>query len=123
MSATTYSKGKYRAEVVDQGFEQSSGKGTPCFFLQIRILARYDEQGQAQECPRYERTYRQYLNTETGVNILRGQLKSLDVQVTGLAQLDPGAANHVSLVGRTIDVACELESYRGRQQERWSIPQ
>jgi hypothetical protein len=122
MNSTTYSKGRYQAKVLDQGFEKSAAKGTPYFFLQFLILSGYGTDGQLQECPRYERTYRQYLNTETGVSIFRGDLKTLGVQISDLAQLDPGSPNHVTLVGRTIDVFCDLDSYQGKQVERWRIP-
>jgi hypothetical protein len=122
MSNTTYGEGKYQAEILDHGFEQSSVKGTPAFFLQLKILARYGDDGQLRECPRYERTYRQYLANETGFNILRADLKAIEVELDDLSQLDPGAPNGRNLRGRKIDVACTLETYQGHQRERWSIP-
>ena len=57
-----------------------------------------------------------------GVNILRGDLNALGVQVPNLDLLNPDVTDHVSLVGREIDVECEIESYKGKQKERWSIP-
>jgi hypothetical protein len=119
--STTYPKGKYQAEVLEQGFEESS-TGTPCFFLQLKILGRYDEQGQLQECPPYERTYRQYLANEPGARFLRSDLKTLGVQISDLTQLDPAAPNHVSLLARKIDVECHHEVYQGKPRERWAIP-
>jgi hypothetical protein len=119
--STTYSKGKYQAEVIDQGVEEAN-TGTMCFFLHLKIMGRYDDKGLLQECPCYERTYRQYLANDTGVKILRGDLKTLDVQVTDFTQLDPEAPNGVSLIGRKIDVVCEHESYQGSPRERWGIP-
>src|SRR5262249_31658181 len=97
-------------------------KGTACFFLQIKVLARLDADGRQQPCPQYERTYRQYLANDTGVNILRRDLRVLGVEVTDLTQLEPGAANAVTLVGRQIEVSCESEQYQGKPQERWGIP-
>ncbi len=111
MSVTTYTTGKYLAEILDQGFEESAAKRTPAFYLQLRILGRYGADGQLEDCPRYERTYRQYLANETGAGILKGDLRSLDVQFNDLSQLEPGTHNHVSLVGRRIDVACEIERH------------
>src|SRR5262245_1317414 len=122
MDSTTYSKGKYRAEVLEQGLTTSAAKNTPGFYLQLKILKRHDANGGLVDCPQYERTYTQYLANETGINILRGDLKALGVQVTTFAQLDPATPNHVNLVGRQIDVTCELEAYQGKQRERWSIP-
>jgi hypothetical protein len=121
--SVTYSVGKYLAEVLDQDFSKSEAKGTPFFYLSLKILGRYDEQAQLQECPRYERTYRQYVAEEVGASILLKHLKTIGVEVTRLTQLAPGTPSHVSLVGRKIDVACELEVYQGKQQERWTIPQ
>jgi hypothetical protein len=120
--STTYTAGKYQAEVLDQGFTESASKGTPGFYLQLKILGRYDAAGVVQPCPQYERTYTQYLSSEIGVNILKDDLKALGVQVTELTRLDPEVPGHESLVGRTIDVECKIESYNGKQMERWSIP-
>jgi hypothetical protein len=119
---TTYVKGRYQAEIQDQGFEQSSVKGTPCFYMQLRILARYDDQGKPMPCPQYERTYRQYLSNEIGLGILKGDLKTLGVEFTQLRQLDPAVPGHINLTGRKIDVVCETDMYDGRQVERWGIP-
>jgi hypothetical protein len=118
---TTYTPGTYKAEVVGQGFGASPVKGTPCFSLQIRVVGRHDGQGRVLECPSFERSCDQYLAKETGAAILRGDLSALGVEVTQLAQLEPGTPGHVSLVGRTIDVTCEHEVYQGRVRERWRV--
>jgi hypothetical protein len=120
--SVTYAKGKYLVEILDQGYEESSTKRTPGFFLQVRVTGRYGPKGDLEECPQLERTYRQYLANDVGVNILRGILKAIDVCVTDLTQLDPEAPNHVSLVGRLIDMICDHESYQGKTRERWDIP-
>jgi hypothetical protein len=49
-------------------------------------------------------------------------LKTLGIQVSDLTQLDAGAANAVTLVGRKIEVTCDHESYQGKLRERWGIP-
>jgi hypothetical protein len=120
--STTYSDGKYLAEVTGQGFGKSSRKGTQYFFLELKILSRYDAQDQLQGCPQHQRVYQQYLAGEIGVKYLLGDLKSLDVQVKHLADLQPGMPNHVSLVGRKIDVVCKVEPFEGKEMERWTIP-
>jgi hypothetical protein len=120
--STTYSAGTYKAKVTGQGFEESSKKGTPCFFLQFKVLGRYDEKGELQECQQYERTYRQYLANDVGVGILKGDLRTLGVEIASLAQLDLETPGAIKLVDREIDVVCEHEPYQGRVQERWSLP-
>lgn len=119
---TTYATGSYHAEILEQGFERTPAKGTPFFFLRVRILGRYDGQGQLQDCPQYERDYRQYLVGDVSFNILRAALKTLGVEINSLVQLDPACPEHVNLVGRRIDMTCDLEAYQGRQRERWDIP-
>jgi hypothetical protein len=119
--APTYVPGRYKAEVVGQGFERSRLKETPCYCLQLRITGRYDERGDVQDCPRFERTYTQYLANETGVGILRGDLKALGVEVSDLTRLDPGAPDHINLVGRLIEVECGHETFNGQTRERWRI--
>src|SRR6516165_5263358 len=121
MSTTTYANGRYLAEILEHGLMQSSAKNTPGFFIQIRILKRYNDKGQPGDCPQYERTIVQYLGHETGIGILKGDLKALGVRVTSFAELDPDVPNHVNLSGRQVDVTCELEPYEGRLRERWSI--
>jgi hypothetical protein len=118
---TTFTAGKYLTEVRDQGFELSLGKESPHFYLRLLILGRFDSAGKVQECPRYERFYIQYINNETGVKILRGDLLSLGLEFTDLTQLAPGAPNHLSLNGKKIEVVCALEVYKGQERERWYI--
>jgi hypothetical protein len=121
VQTTTYTNGKYLAEVLDQGFEESS-QGTPGFFLKLKILNRYAADGQLVECQQYERHYIQFLGNEIGIRILRADLKALGVEVTDLTQLEPANPDHVPLVGRKVDVVRGVEVYNGREQERWSIP-
>jgi hypothetical protein len=120
--STTYPTGKYRALILDHGFTESEGKGTAAFFLQLRILKRDGANGELEACPQYERTYRQYLANDTGINILRGHLKAIGVNITDLTQLDPEIAGGLRLAGKEIDVECDIETYNGQQRERWSIP-
>src|SRR5215831_2289341 len=54
--STTYTAGKYLAEILHQGFEKSPVKGTSCFVLQLKVLARLDAYGRQQPCPQYERS-------------------------------------------------------------------
>jgi hypothetical protein len=117
----TYLPGTYQAEIVAQGFEESSVKQTPCFSLQLKIRGRYDPAGKVQDCQQYERTYRQYLANDTGAAILRGDLQALGVTVTNLTLLEPGVKDHISLVGRIIEVVCEHEVYNQQTRERWRI--
>src|SRR5262249_44247893 len=71
--------------------------------------------------PQYERSYVQYLANDTGVEILKGDLRALGVEVGDLTQLDPGSPKGINLAGRKIDVMCRLETYQGSERERWSI--
>lgn len=116
----TYAKAKYQAEVLDQGFEEAT-TGTVCFYLHFRILGVYDAAGALGKCPRYERTYRQYLAGDIGARILRGDLRALGVEVDCLTRLALDSPDPVSLIGRTIDVVCDHETYEGKPRERWGI--
>jgi hypothetical protein len=119
--STTYTKGDYQAEILDHGFDRSQIKGTPAFFMQLRILGRFAANGKLTDCPQYERTYRQYLSTETGFRVLCGDLRTLGLEVASLDQLNLGAPDHINLVGRKITVSCAPEVFNGRQVERWRI--
>jgi len=74
-----------------------------------------------QPCPQYERTYRQYLANDTGVKILTGDLQALGVTVSRLSRLELTDPDPVRIVGRHIDVLCELEVYQGKTRERWRV--
>jgi hypothetical protein len=119
--ATSYVEGRYLAEVLDQGFGQSEVKHTDYFYLTLKVLGRYDLQGQLQACPQHVRTYQQFLANETGINILFGDLKAIGVEIADLTQLYTGAPDYANLVGRQIHVCCALETYAGKERERWSI--
>jgi hypothetical protein len=119
--STTYRKGKYRAIILDQWFDESRKKKTPGFFLLLKIVKRYGAKDELEACPEYERTYQQYLANETGVNILLGDLKAIGVQITDPTQLLPDAPGAVRLAGKEIDVQCEIEMYNGQERERWRI--
>jgi hypothetical protein len=109
--------GTYRAEVTGQGFDRSSVKGTRFFYLTLTITHRTD----GADCPRGQRTYRQYLANDTGAGILHGDLKALGVEVADITQLEPGTPGHVSLAGRQIEVDCQHELHEGQTWERWRI--
>jgi hypothetical protein len=122
VNTTTYTPGRYRAEIIDQGFFESNSKGTPGFFLQLKILSRCGPGGELQECPQFERTYEQYLANDTGARILYGDLKAIGFDVAELSRLDLDDSEAVHLVGQQIDVECRLEGYNGVVRERWGIP-
>src|SRR4051812_33778702 len=117
----TYEAGTYRAEVSDQGFAVSAAKGTPYFFLTVRIKSRCGDRGAQHPCPRFERTVHLYVNTDIGVRILRDHLRALEVEVTDLTRLALDSSDPVSLVGREIVVECAHEEYAGQTRERWRI--
>jgi hypothetical protein len=119
MTMPTYTPGRYRAGILDQGFDETA-KGTPYFFLQLRVLSRTDA-GKPADCPQLERTYRQYLSHEVGHRILRDDLGALGVEVDDLTRLDLASPDPVKLIGREIDVVCDHEIYNGRTVERWRI--
>ncbi|MBL8797629.1 MAG: hypothetical protein JNM56_27260 [Planctomycetia bacterium] len=117
---STYTNGRYLVEIIDQGFETSAVKNTPAFFLQFRVLQRY--QGSAlQDCPQFERTYRQYLANTQGLQILQRDLATLGVQFNDLTDLDLGSEQPVSLIGHRVDLTCTLELYQSREVERWGV--
>jgi hypothetical protein len=118
--STTYSPGRYRVVVIDQGFDEAA-TGTPFFFLQVRILSRLNPAGTPENCPRLERTIRQYLGSEVGLQILGKDLRQLGVEVDDITRLNLESADPISLVGREIEVECADDEYQRRTVERWRI--
>jgi len=121
MTTPTYAAGKYSAQVLDQGFIKSNLKKTLGLFLQLRILGIYDDKGEVNDCPQFERTCTQWLAGEAGVEILKRYLESLGEDLTDFGQLVAGSPTHINLVGRTLTVSCEIEVYNGVEREKWSL--
>src|SRR5271165_4380810 len=106
--SNTYSKGLYKVKILGQEFLASSAKGTPGFALKIEIIGRHGVDGKLEPCQQYERQYIQWLANDTGVNILKRDLKAIGVQITDLTQLAPSTPNHRSLVGMQVDMSCDI---------------
>jgi hypothetical protein len=127
MNETTYTPGRYMARIKDYGWCEAS-TGTPQFFIQLKILSKYDDaSGALIECPQLERTFYRAISLkdektrQTCGNMLKGDLSAIGVQVEDEAQLDPQHPQAINLFDKEIDVFMTLESYQGSPRERWHL--
>lgn len=107
-----YNEGIYEAEVVHQGLNVSSQKGTPGFFLRIQ-----PEDGA------YERDIQWWITENTVDNVLR-DLKRLGFVGSSWSQLDPNTDGFHDFSGQKIQAVCKHEQSPDGEKtyERWELP-
>lgn len=111
--------GTHRARITGQGYEAAL-TGNTLFYLLFVLLFRIDENGQQHPCQGNGR-YQQTLANPAGFGILKADIKALGVDLADLAQLHPDNPDGIKLVGKEIDVVCEVDSYNGYEFPRWTI--
>lgn len=112
-----YSQGPYLAEIIDQGLSQS-GTGNPQIFLRIRVLESTDVNPITVE--QYERTIYWTL-TEKTIEFTLDKLAQLGFKGTSFRQIDPLHQGHHSFIGQQIDAYCKVETYQGKEREKWDL--
>jgi hypothetical protein len=117
-----YEPGKYRGRIRDYGvFKSEAGQQHPTVFITFDVMGRYDPAtGERGPCPPGTRTYTKAITPRT-IDWLLADLKAIGYDKVGLKYLDPEVPGAVDLFGREIDVDCDLETFEGRERERWSI--
>jgi hypothetical protein len=126
MNATTYTPGKYKATIKDFGWALA-GTGTPQFFIQFEVFAKYDSAGNLTEVPRFERTFFRPISLKSKdarskcIDMLKGDLSAIGEKPQDEAQLDPGNPGALNLLNKQIDVFCAVEPFDGRMVERWTL--
>lgn len=118
--AFKFDEATYRVEITRQGFECAS-TGTSEFVLDFKILGCLDDQGQQHPCTPGMRSYRQSLANSVGLTLLKGDLKEVGVDLSDLSRLDVDSPDHISLVGKTINMVCQHQQLNDIQVERWRI--
>lgn len=114
---TYYARGAYKAEIVAQGLGESS-TGNPQFWLQVRILECLEPAAQPVE--QYDRTIFWSI-TEGTVEFVCEKLKRLGFTGDKFSQLDPNDPACQSFVGQEVELFCKLETYEGKEREKWDL--
>jgi hypothetical protein len=119
---SSYKPGDYRGRIKDYRVSQSPvGRHHPTVFIAFDVIGRYDPAtGELGPCEPGTRTYTKAITPRT-IGWLLSDLKAIGYDKVGFTYLDPEAPGAVNLFGREIEVACVLETYEGRERERWSI--
>lgn len=116
-----YQKGLYLAKVAGQMLSKSSNKGTDQFVLTFYPIAEIDrETREHYDCEDGERSLFFYL-TENTIKRVVEDLRSLGFDRNSFLDLDPSTPNHFSFVDKEIEVECDLETYEGKERERWRL--
>ena len=114
---TYYAEGPYRAEIKEQGLSKSKNDN-PQFFLKIVVLESLDINPISYQ--QYERTIF-WTVTEKTIDFVVDKLATLGFQGASFRQLDPSHVGHQSFVGQEIEVYCKLETYEGKEREKWDL--
>lgn len=123
----TYEQGQYSGQITKQGFGESKAKadgtpGTPYFYLSFVPDAFHDpmQGGDPVACEQFERTIYFYLTDATGEYVAR-DLRRLGYDRDDLSPLDPEHSEYFSLVGNREKFYCKIETYDGKEREKWSL--
>jgi hypothetical protein len=114
---TYYEQGAYRCEIIDQGLSQSSN-GNPQIWLKIQVMESVDHP--EEQLQSYDRTVFWTITDKT-VNFVLDKLDALGFSGESWRQLDLNHANPQSFVGTSADFFCKLETYEGKERERWDL--
>jgi hypothetical protein len=124
--AAYYEPARYRARITRQSLGENK-KGNPELQIHFKPYGIYGPDGQLQpfDFP-YERTvYLVFTDATLGTPDQPGwviaTLAHLGFTGDSFALLDPGEPNHVSFVNQEVDVFCEVETYEGKEREKWNI--
>jgi len=111
-----FEPGSYKCQVVAQGFDKSSQKQTPFFWMAFQVIE--SASGDMNQ-PTYERDVRLYLHENTIDGTIE-RLRGLGWDGASWSDLEPGGAH--SFVGQMIDLVCTHETVEGKTFERWDFP-
>jgi hypothetical protein len=114
---THYVRGAYKAEVIAQGLGTSKA-GNPQFWIQAKILESIDDPTLVVE--QYDRTIFWSI-TEGTIEFVCEKLERLGFKGDSFRLLDPNVPNHHSFVGQVVDLFCKLETYDGKEREKWDL--
>src|SRR5262249_34127502 len=120
MSGTKYAMGEYLAHVTRQALGKWDETGTPYFYLNLQILARYDKQGREQPLgPNDPVNLFLYRDLETDVDayVVKRDLEALGVEVERPSQLVLATPGFVNLVGRLVDVTFDEKKHQRNRRE------
>ena len=109
----SYQEGIYKVQVLGQGLNESTKKGTPGFFLSIL------PDGGA-----YERRIQWWLTEKTVEFVLR-DLKKLGYNYPTFTRLDTECEGYHNFVGMEFEAACKHEvdpNDSSKVYERWELP-
>lgn len=117
MAGTFYAEGNYAAQIVGQAIGRAK-TGTPQIVLGIKILRLPDG---SPDPHNYGRTIFWSLTSGTADFVI-SKLRRIGYQESSFGPFDPKRIDHVSLIGRVIDVYCKHEQYQnGNPRERWDL--
>jgi hypothetical protein len=116
---TQFARGRYRVQITDQRFVESSQKKTVGFNLGFRVLSSIDRP--EEQVPRYRRELVLWVTEKTFRHVLHA-LYSLGYAGTTLSGVDPDTEGFHQFRGMEVEVDCSHESStRGELFERWEL--
>jgi hypothetical protein len=124
--AAFYDQGNYAVRIVGQSLTENK-KGNPELQLTIKIVGQYAADGELHPIDsEFNRTIFLTLTDGTiGTADRPGWvlevLQYLGFTGASLAALDPDDKHHVSFVGRECNAYCKVETYEGKEREKWNI--
>ena len=119
-----FPEGNYIGVILSQGFSRSPQKGTPEFFLRVRITHSVDYEGDMrQELPAPEQVTRIIHNYLSGgaVDITIQSLRAVGFSGDSFRQLDPHNDGYTNLTGSEVSLYCKWENFADKTYDKFSI--
>lgn len=121
-----YTAGKYTGRIVNQVLTENRA-GNPELQLVFLPTASIDAHGQADsittDFPRtiYLTLTERTIGTPEKPGWVLLTLQFLGFNGTSFSQLDPDSDNPCSFIGMEVELRCNIETYEGKDREKWSV--
>jgi hypothetical protein len=120
-SGPHYQIGNYIGEIVAQGLSKAR-TGNSQFVVRVKVLGVTGQNGAFLTDPfQYERTIFMTITPNT-IDRIADTLEMLGYNRQGFGPLDPSHPQHVSFIGKQVDLYCNHENdQNGNLREKWGI--
>lgn len=117
----SYKQGKYRARLAKHDLTKNN-KDNPQVVLVCDLVGFYDENGEMEACDPGPRTIWRVL-TENTIERVSQEMRALGFNSNSWADLSEtqGGETFQDLAGVEFDVSMKLETYEGKDKERWEL--
>lgn len=116
---STFTAGYYVGHIQKWNLSEA-GTGNPQFVINFIPAYKKGPKGAKEECPNDPRSVYRVITDKT-IEYFANDLKALGYDRDTFDDLDPTSPNAFNFEGIEIEVRMKLETYDGRERERWEL--